>query len=144
MYVYLAGPITGCSYEEATEWRAYVTEKLERYARLLSPMRDKDFLIMEQNIEDHCEEWFTSTVRGIRTRDQFDVMRADVILANLLHAKKPSIGTVCEIAWAHLLQKPIVLVMEDGNPHDHGFIRDMANFIVDDLDRAIQIVRNFV
>ena len=43
--VYLAGPISGCDYEGATDWREYATQELGRYGiKGLSPMRAKEYL----------------------------------------------------------------------------------------------------
>jgi nucleoside 2-deoxyribosyltransferase len=55
-------------------------------------------------------------------------------------ATRVSIGTVMEIAWAHAYGKPVVLVMEEGNVHDHPMIRECSPFIVHTLDEGIELV----
>lgn len=45
-----------------------------------------------------------------------------------------------EIAWADAWRKPVVLVMENANIHDHAMIREVSGFIVPDLDEAIRAV----
>ena len=43
--VYLAGPITGLTYDGATDWRAYAKARLAKFGiQAVSPMRAKEFL----------------------------------------------------------------------------------------------------
>ncbi|KKL04386.1 hypothetical protein LCGC14_2616560, partial [marine sediment metagenome] len=66
-----------------------------------------------------------------------DVMACDAVLCNMLGAKIVSIGSVCEIAWAMLMRKIVVLVMEGrGNVHEHEFLKECA-LVFNDLDTAI-------
>lgn len=62
-----------------------------------------------------------------------------MILVNFLGAKKVSIGSVMEITWADAWRKPIIIVMEKDNVHAHAMIKEVAGFIVSDLDEAIAI-----
>lgn len=110
--VYLAGPISGCSYKETVDWRNYMTDKLHGSIECFSPMRCKEYLATEEAISDSYETTVFSSQRGLFARDRFDVERCDLLFANLEGARIASIGTVAEIAWAHMLHKPIVLVME--------------------------------
>lgn len=144
--VYLAGPITGCSYEGCTDWRNDVSLKLSRYGvEGLSPMRAKDYLRFEKNITGSYEDKVMSCARGITTCDRFDCMRCDVLLVNFLGAKKVSIGTVMEIAWADSQRIPIICVIEDAvvsdddNVHDHPMIRECIGFRVATLDEAVEV-----
>lgn len=63
-----------------------------------------------------------------------------MLLVNFLGAKEVSIGSVMEIAWANSFRKPIALVMEKSNPHNHSMIRRVSDFIASDLNEAIEIV----
>ncbi len=140
--VYLAGPISGGTYEGTTEWRTYAAQQLAPI-RCLDPMRGKTELRGEVAIRDHYQRPLTA-IQGILGRDRYDVMRCDVILANLCDAQRVSIGTVMEIAWADLLRKPIVVVMAEGNPHWHGMIRGVATAVVSTLDEALAAVRDII
>jgi len=149
--VYLAGPISGLSYTEATNWRQEVTNQLLRSGiKALSPLRAKVYLRECTQIADHYSDddidktAFTnmSTSRGITTRDRFDCLNCDVLFVNLLGTKKVSIGTVMEIAWADALRKPIVLVIEDeDNLHDHAMIRECVGFRVPTIREGVEIVK---
>ncbi len=81
-----------------------------------------------------------SSSRGIMTRDRFDTMDCDAVFANLLGATIVSIGTAMEIAWADMLRKPVILVMEaSGNLHDHPMIREAAGYRVETVDEGITL-----
>ncbi len=138
--VYLAGPITGTSYETCTNWRAEVAKKLPSYIHAVSPMRDKEYLSTERAISNDYPTPL-SCQKGITARDRFDVMSRDAILVNLLGAERVSIGTVMEIAWADAMRKPIIVCMEPFNIHQHAMIKEVASFVVDNLDDAIKIAK---
>lgn len=140
--VYLAGPITGLSFDASVDWRDWVIGKLPPEIQGMSPLRGKTYLEGESKIEDEYCQSVLSCARGITTRDFNDVKRADMILVNFLGAKTPSIGTVMEIAWAKAFQTPVVMVMEkDSNPNDHAMIRECVGFRVETLQQAVEIVK---
>ena len=156
---YLAGPITGCSFDGCVDWREYAIKKLPSEIVGLSPMRGKTYLEGVEKIADsysydaktgydivkktsfaHLSS-VMSCARGITTRDFNDCRRADVIIVNLLGAEKVSIGTVMELAWAKAFNIPVVLVMEEkGNVHEHAMISECVGFRVSTLDDAIDVV----
>lgn len=148
--VYLAGPISGLTYDEATKWRDHVTNELGRFGiKCLSPLRAAIHLRHADGLLGDCEIQAgtkpaveaMSTPRGVVTRDKFDATRCSVLLVNLLGAKKVSIGTCVEVGWANANDIPIVLVMEKGNCHDHAFVRESANFITESIDDAAYIIK---
>lgn len=144
--VYLAGPITGLTYGEATDWRQYALGYLGSHGvEALSPMRGKDFILKRigerEVLGQTYEDTPLSTQRGIVARDRWDVARADVVLFNLLGAKNVSIGTMVEYGWADAHRKIVVTVMEPtGNPHDHAFVREMSPYRVASLAEALDII----
>jgi nucleoside 2-deoxyribosyltransferase len=146
LQVYLAGPITGLTFGDANDWRAYAVDVLESHGiEGLSPMRGKDFImkrlgereVLGQTYEDSP----LSAQRGIVARDRFDVGRTDIVLFNLLGAERVSIGTMIEYGWASAQGKVIVTVMEKtANIHDHAFVRELSPFRVETLDEALDII----
>jgi len=153
--VYLAGPITGLSYDEATDWRGDAREWLAEHGiNGLSPMRDKEYLSHIHNLPalknakedyEYAQLGVMSTSRAIMTRDHFDCTRCSVLLVNLLGARRISIGTVMEIAWAWMARIPIVLVMEpESNPHEHGMLREATGFRVQTLEEGLLIVKSII
>ncbi len=137
--LYLAGPITGVSFDGCTDWREYVSGRLPAHIKGVSPMRGKKYLSKEKEVKDAYEDQPLSSSKGITCRDRFDTGRCDMLFVNFLGATKASIGTVMEIAWADMLRKPIVVVMEKDNIHSHSMIRESVGFIVPTLDEGIQI-----
>lgn len=155
---YLAGPITGCSFDGCVDWREYVVKKLPPEIIGLSPMRGKTYLEGLEKIADAYSydsktgyetvkrtrathlSGVMSCSRGIITRDFNDCRRADVLIVNFLSAEKVSIGTVMEIAWAKAFNVPVILVMEEkGNPHEHAMISECVGFRVKNLDEAVDV-----
>ena len=137
--VYLAGPISGQSYGGATNWRVYTTRQLAlRGIDSLDPMRGKAYLSKEEILADSYDE-VTATIRGITTRDRFDCMRASVALFNFDGADSVSIGSCIELGWADSKRIPVIVVMTEDNPHWHGMVREIAGYIVETLDEAIDI-----
>ena len=150
--VYLAGPITGCNFAGAVDWRNHAIKELADVGiKGLSPMRAKEYL---KQIAEHTE--FTndgdkyaiqsplSTNRGITTRDRWDATRCDVLLVNFAptHGRGiVSTGTVMEIAWADAKRIPIVCVMPEGNEHQHGMVLEAIGFRVATLEQALDIVK---
>ncbi|MHC4188392.1 MAG: hypothetical protein ACYSUB_01730 [Planctomycetota bacterium] len=140
--IYLTGPIGGCSYGEATTWRGQVTAMLVGYnAKCLSPMRGKDYLAQETSIDDVEYETPLSCPKGVYTRDRWDSLRCDLMIANLLGSKKVSIGTMMEWAWADSQGTPIIMVMEEDNIHNHLLVRGGPGYRVDTLDEAVVLAK---
>lgn len=147
--VYLAGPISGLTYDGCTEWRDSVVQQLADVGiKGLSPMRAKSFLkkLADAKISSTGEEYknlgILAQQKSIMTRDHYDATTCDVLLVNLLGAKTPSLGTVMEIAWAYTWQTPIVVAMEKtGNPHEHMMILEAIGFRVESLEEAVDIVK---
>lgn len=138
--VYLSGPIAGLTFEGAQDWRNQVQRVVADNIRCLDPLRGKEFLkgtgVLDGSFYDHV----LASPRGITCRDHWDTERADIILVNLLGATKISIGTVMEIAWAKAYGKPVIAVLEDGNPHVHPIVVECLDYRVSTLKEAIDIL----
>lgn len=141
--VYLAGPIDGCTYEGCTGWREYATKQLAEDGIIgLSPMRAKEFLKSHPKLVDGIYDHPLTMDSGFTTRDMWDVRRCDAILFNLLNAEKVSIGTMIEYGWASAFNKPMITVIEkEKNIHEHGMIRRLSGYRVDNLESGLTIVR---
>lgn len=121
--IYLAGPITGWSYNNARHgWRKSFADMLADRAPHLecySPMREKEFLEKDQCIggeADYQSLHGFGTPQGILTRDYNDVFTCDAMVACFLGATAPSIGTCVEFGFAKSHNKPVIMVME--KPHE--------------------------
>ena len=140
--IYLAGPISGCSYDGCTSWREAFKSLVPESVQCLSPMRGKDYLEQEQVIDGSYPGHVLSCSRGIMTRDFFDCTRADVVVVNLLDSARVSIGTVMEIAWAYAKHTPTIVIMEPtGNLHEHPMIAEAIGFRVETMEQAAHVAK---
>lgn len=139
--LYLAGPIGGQTHSGATEWRDYVTEKLDGIIDCYSPLRAKKFAHGTTFTGSYPQGDPLWTDQGITTRDRLDVMRCDGLIVNFSGVTKVSIGTCIELGWADAWRKPVIIVMEAQNVHNHCMVRNIAGYIVNDIDEAIAIAK---
>lgn len=149
--VYLAGPITGLSYGAARHgWREEffnLVGGLNSAIDCFSPMRQKEFLKNSQclagsALELDKYEQALSRPLGIITRDFNDVTHRDAMVACFLGAERVSIGTVWEIGVAYAHRKPVVVVMEPNNIHQHAFVTHSSGYVVPTLEEAALIIQS--
>ena len=149
--VYLAGPITGCSYDVSRfGWRVDAQSLLNPIGGhgvdVFSPLRSKSFLEGVEAVDGSPHAYKNvanglASPKGITTRDRWDCQRADVVLVNFLGATAVSIGTCIELGWADAARVPLVVAMEPGNVHEHAIVNEVAGYICDTLEGACTIVR---
>ena len=147
--VYLAGPITGLTYDEGSDWRVKIAAELAAVGiEAFSPLRAKKYLReygkLDAGGSAGCSYLNASTLSnpaGITTRDRFDCTGRDMVLANLVGAERVSIGTMIELGWADATRTPIVLAMEPGNVHAHAMVETVAGFVVPTLEEAVEVVK---
>lgn len=140
--VYLSGPITGLRYKEALTWRDYVRERLETAEiAVRDPLRgSKSFHSTRKIIkkDEYVVPELSDT--ALLQRDKLDITNCDIVFVNLLGAKHISVGTMIEIGMCYMLDKLVVLVMEEkGNIHDGPLVRP-AGVRFSNLDRAVDFV----
>lgn len=150
-FVYLAGPIGGCTQEEATYWRDYATERFAPNVVGISPMRDKATLgssggKISASIADYGNTLMSNGL-AIYTRDRYDCINADMVLCYLpakFNSRRPSLGTVMELGWANGAGVPIVLVSDDPTYYNHPLLHHGVQWRLDNLDDAIYVVNAFL
>jgi nucleoside 2-deoxyribosyltransferase len=120
MRVYLAGPIFGCSDDEAFGWREEATTALAAYAEVVSPMR-RDFRGSEQGNEALIIE-----------ADKRDIRSVDAVLVN---AQRPTWGTGMEIHYAHGKRKRIVAFV--GKQRPSPWLTYHCEYVFPDLEDAL-------
>jgi nucleoside 2-deoxyribosyltransferase len=138
MRVYLARPITGCTYEEVVAYYVETIALLRGFGfEVLFPMCGKNYLRSETVFKSEGYVQPLSTNRAIVGRDRWMVKQSDIVLANLSGSRQVSIGTVCELAWAFDAGKHVLVVMELGNVHEHAFVLEFADAIFETVDEAL-------
>lgn len=129
---------------KADQWRKTVTQWLNPI-HCLSPMRDCNFdsragdVIVPHGYRDPI-----MTNRGALARNRHDIRSSSAILVNVRGATRISGGTFMEVGWAHLLQIPVVCVMEAGNVHEHAMFLEALDYRVNTLTEACDIVRSLL
>ncbi len=143
--IYLAGPITGVTYNGCTEWREMVRDRVPSHVHTLSPMRGKQHLKHKEVngvIDDHYLDDTLASVKGINTRDYWDCRSCDLIFVNFIGATRVSIGTVMEIAWARAFNKPVICVMDENNIHNHSMLNYACGYIVRTLEEGLDVLES--
>ena len=138
--VYLAGPIAGLTYEEATKWRTDIAVRLRPHGCFdplqgVSPWEGR---LAGSTLEQSS----LTTPRGIVASDFFFTTRARVLLADFSTAVRPSFGTVIECAWAWQARNPVVAILD--SIHDHTMLRELCDFVVSDPDEAEFTIRKLL
>jgi len=139
MKVYLAGFMSGDKLKETTEWRKAIRTHyaVKAWTDLiwLDPYNGKD-------IGTITKDGLKSSVpaHAIVHRDYACVRDADIIVANMdtFGSTRPLTGTMCELAWAWQLRKPIILITTDKNYTCHPFMTYFASWIVDSVDTLLK------
>lgn len=140
--IYLAGPISGLSYEEARNgWRKEFAGLLKIEIEPLSPMRQEGHLAEVKEITKFGYEYNQmSTSRGIFAKDILDIERCSLAVFNFCGAPRVSIGSVWEMGYAYARGKPIVLIMEpEKNIHEHLFVTEASPFRCATIAEAAEI-----
>jgi nucleoside 2-deoxyribosyltransferase len=121
--IYLAGPINGCTDEEAKGWRTKAKELLYAH-ETLDPMH-RDYREKEPEYLDDIIE-----------PDKADIRHAHVMLVN---ANRPSWGTAMEIMYAaELTTTRVVLWCDDPKPSP--WLQYHSEFISPTLEGACQYI----
>jgi len=138
--IYLAGPISGLSYEAVVDrYKTYVPALRDIGFNVIFPMTAKGYLRNEIKFKAHGDANPVSTNGAIVGRDEWMVHQCDILVADLAAAtERVSIGTVCEISWAHLLHKHILVTMTEENFHHHAFILEQAHIILPSMSEILE------
>lgn len=111
--VYLSGAIGGLSYDDAIAWRVRATTMLVlAEIQTLDPMRGKEHLEDLGEIPALITEdkvgWIGSP-NWLVHRDLADIQRCDALLVELTEPDHPYRGTIMEMVYARLWNKPVVV-----------------------------------
>jgi len=138
MKVYLAGSISGESYEDVVIRINRKRIALEEMGyEVLNPMTSKKAIRTEIKLKSNGYGNPESTNHAIFGRDRWMVEQADILLVDLRGTpERVSIGSCFEMAWGFMLNKHIVLVMEDDSIHKHAFVLEGADIVFETMAEA--------
>ena len=140
MNIYLAGPISGLTKEEAFGWRDCLKNKLEYLpnVRVFAP-EQVDFLEGHgDGSASYLQEVDRQRGEEAAQKDFNAICCSNIVLFNLLYTRKVSVGTLIEMGWAFTLGKYVLVVLQPGTVYDHSFVHWCANRIVETVDEAIE------
>lgn len=103
--VWLCGASGRISFEESNEWREFCKKWLEDNSKTLRGINPNDYYNYREQLHDSDFEIMEFCKQRVK--------QAKVILVNLNHSGGSG-GTLMEIAWADILDKPIVGFYDGG------------------------------
>lgn len=139
--IYLAHPITGLSAKQVFGYYDTISDELGYKHIILSPVTGKDYLRQEAVVQKNYEDYPISGSHAIFERDVWMVSSADIVFCDFRNAEKVSIGCCMELAIAAKLGKHTVVVMDDGNVHDHPFVREAADIVFKTMEEALDYLK---
>jgi len=141
MKLYVARSISGYSFEQVVSYYEMVIRDLKEWYEIFCPMTGKGFLRNELKFKAEGYGTSISTNHAIFERDKWMISQTDIILTDLMDTDHVSIGCVMELAWASLLGKYTIVIMEKENIHNHAFILEAADIIFENYYDAIEYLK---
>jgi len=143
VHLYLAGPIAGTTLVEATSWRDYVTQRLVSPIEGLSPIRNHKEWEGKERVEVQATA-NDATVRdkSLAIRSFMDARRSAGVFAFLpkaMNERRPSYGTILEMAVAYAAGNYTILVTDDPYLKAHPLVQEMVGWNADTLDEGIYV-----
>lgn len=145
--IYCAHPISGLTWNTVVTYFNNIHDKLESMGfEVFNPMTGKSEIRTEVNRRFRSVNFksVVATNHAIFERDQWMVRNSDILYLDLTGIKTISIGCTMELAWASLLGKYTVVVMDKENVHRHAFIIEAADIIFEDVDTALAYLQKLV
>lgn len=141
--IYLAGPISGLSYEETVTWRINFPQMLLKSIRCVSPMRDKNELKDDPKLGFGYDHFLMCSNNAIVQRDRYDARQCDGIVAYFPDGNLLSIGTLLELGIAMSTgDKLVIVVCPDGKIREHELVKGWSSYVVDTLEKAAVILNS--
>jgi nucleoside 2-deoxyribosyltransferase len=141
-YVYVAGPMEDCSKDFMKGWRDAVTEDLNAEGiDVLDPTRRVSFHDqLGSNLEDEVRNM--NTCKRIFKQDLQDIAESRIVLADVRRNSGRGTGTSCELMFAHMKNKIIIIVAEKDD-FIHPFYEAMYTEKHYDFESAVEAVKSY-
>lgn len=142
-YVYLAGPILGCTEGEANDWRGYIASMLERHGIVgISPLRCEPIGgPTYEVIPDGDPKWHGP--QAIGGKNFGDIAACDMCFM-FFPAREPgremSAGTLIELGALKQAGKKTVIVSHDPFVAKHSVVRYCADWVLPTLEDGIEVI----
>ena len=141
--IYCARPISGRNGQEIIQYYRNIQKTLEMLGyNVLHPMVAKGYLSNDIKMDAAGYTQPISTNKAIFNRDRWMVKTADVVYMDLSMATQASIGCISELTISYENGKHSILVLPNGNIHEHAFILEMAGIIFQTEHDALQYLQH--
>lgn len=136
--IYLAGKMTGLSYEDMQSWRFEFENRVNKYVKASD-------ITYRVNVFNPCDYYNTvtdkfKTDREVMEFDIYNLKKSDMVVVNL--NSQDSIGTAMEIAIARDNGIPIISLCEHEDEL-HSWLRESCMRICEDMDELIEYVTDY-
>ena len=140
MKIYLAGKMSGLSFEKMSEWRDIISDELIDIASY----HDKQLSVVNPVLYYNFEEKKQQTEIEVEEFDLAHVISSDIIIVNL-DGLKDSIETIIELHDAHYHHKIPVIAFGSKELYDnlHPWVKNDITRVEDDIDSVIMYIRDF-
>jgi nucleoside 2-deoxyribosyltransferase len=140
-FIYLAGPITDHSFDDANNWRDILQEKFLPGIVAVSPLRGEPK--PESGVYTPTDNTKFRNSKAIAAKNHYDTYNCDAVIAYLPKAYndiRPSYGTIFELGWATGIQTPTILITDDKRLIEHPLIQAKVNWILGNFEDAADII----
>ena len=126
--IYFAGTFAGFDLVDLAIKRKVTSDGLIlRGFKVIDPLREKPLDKLGKG-SDYDKLYKELTPNEIVHRDLWDIDRSDIVLMLMT---KPSIGCSCELMYAHLKNKCIVVVSEVPEVLEHPWVKSLSTKVID-------------
>ena len=130
--IYLAGGMTGITYEESNKWRKKIDDGLSDGFKIINP---NDYY--NPNTSGKLTE---KEEREVRNFDLNLLKKCNLVIVNFNVPE--SIGTAQELAIAYENNIPVIGLKEN-DVHIHPWLRECCEVIFTDVNELIEYVTNY-
>lgn len=131
--IYLAGPMSGVSWEEQNQWRKHIKNYIEHYASIpvhcINPCSFYNLKDRLHNTELEVLDWDLSMVKG-----------SDLVICMLSNT---SVGSIMEIAVARENGIPILGLYLNEDTKLHPWIENSVSRLFTDVNDLLEYVMYF-
>ena len=136
--IYLAGKMTGLSYENMQGWRFEFEDRVNKYVKASD-------ITYRVNVFNPCDYYNPlsneyKTEREVMDFDIYNLKKSDIVVVNL--NSQDSIGTAMEIAIARDNGIPIVALCKNDD-RLHSWLRDSCVRICNDMDELTKYIIDY-
>ena len=140
MKVYLSGYINETVFDQCIEWRKKIREYYDHWKGGAEKYPIEWIDPLNGELSSDGLSLKNIPANALVHRDYYSVKISDLIVVNFdtFGETRPPIGTICELAWAWELRKPVIIITDNSNYINHPFTVSFASFFVKTVDELLE------